>query len=49
MENSSLPDPPLLSGLLLDQMQKILEAEKHLEMGKEMKAGQLGLQLGILR
>nr|KAF6458409.1 glutamine rich 2 [Rousettus aegyptiacus] len=31
------------------KMQKILETEKQLEMGKEMKAGQLGLQLGILR
>lgn len=49
MENSNSPDPPFLLGLLLDKMQKILENEKHLEMGKEMKASQLGLQLSILR
>lgn len=31
------------------KMQKILDNEKHLELGKETKASQLGLQLGILR
>ncbi|XP_023387390.1 glutamine-rich protein 2 [Pteropus vampyrus] len=31
------------------KMQKILDSEKHLELGKETKASQLGLQLGILR
>lgn len=48
-ENSNLPDPPLQLGLLLDKVQKILENEKQLEMGKEMKTSQLGLQLSILR
>lgn len=48
-EDSNLPDPPLLLCLLPDKMQKILDNEKHLELGKETKASQLGLQLGILR
>nr|XP_019601131.1 PREDICTED: glutamine-rich protein 2 [Rhinolophus sinicus] len=33
----------------LDRMQRILEDEGHLDVGKEIKASQLGLQLGILR
>ncbi|XP_006869728.1 PREDICTED: glutamine-rich protein 2 [Chrysochloris asiatica] len=33
----------------LDRMQKILEGEGARETGKEIKTGQLGLQLGILR
>ncbi|KAM8784460.1 LOW QUALITY PROTEIN: glutamine-rich protein 2 [Rhynchonycteris naso] len=33
----------------LDKVQRILEGEEDQEMGKEVKAGQLGLQLGVLR
>ncbi|XP_032946059.1 glutamine-rich protein 2 [Rhinolophus ferrumequinum] len=33
----------------LDRMQRILEDEGHLDVGKEIKASQLSLQLGILR
>ncbi|XP_053517278.1 glutamine-rich protein 2 [Artibeus jamaicensis] len=33
----------------MDKIQRILEGEVHPEMGKEMKGGQLSLQLGILR
>lgn len=48
-ENSNLPDAPLPLCLQLDRMQRILEDEGHLDVGKEIKASQLGLQLGILR
>ncbi|XP_058532542.1 glutamine-rich protein 2 isoform X2 [Ochotona princeps] len=33
----------------LEKLQKMVEAEGELEAGKELKGGQLGLQLGILR
>lgn len=48
-QGAGLPDLALPLGLQLNKLQRLLEGDSEQEAGKELKASQLGLQLGIIR